>query len=407
MQAIKASSDLDLDEPSSILLTKSIISLLSCSHEWSQTAAARFLAESIQTGDTWKLIIAESLSAAKSILEISKDTSRAKSIRNLINRSISACPALTSGVVLDFCKRNTLPPHISSLLGQWALKFTSISEALVWHDVLSILFIPDKFQITEYTPTCVTVQLRGKEELGNPKSHFLWNVNGFSSRWKSTDAPLESSSISANKSKSLAKQRRYQRRFLKDDFKSIVRKIKFPDLIIVIESKLSLKKMMALPGFIQWCETNRYRYLSLSCSSDTAKGGAGYAGVLTLCKFRPLSTNFNLYNTPSDEARIITHEFPSFIHVSIYSPCTGYDAVKMQARVKFDCALSEHIAHFRAKTNKPIICAGDLNINPRRSDWHEKAFQCLRSGLPVASTTTLDVHHQSSRGMIRSSVSQI
>ena len=96
VQAIKASSDLDLDEPSSILLTKSVTSLLNCSHEWSQTAAARFLAESIQTGDTWKLIIAESLSAAKSILETSKDTSRAKSIRNLINRSISACPALTS-----------------------------------------------------------------------------------------------------------------------------------------------------------------------------------------------------------------------------------------------------------------------------------------------------------------------
>ena len=49
----------------------------------------------------------------------------------------------------------------------------------------------------------------------------------------------------------------------------------------------------------------------------------------------------------------------------------------MQARVKFDCALSEHIAHFRAKTNKPIICAGDLNINPRRVDWHEKAFASM------------------------------
>ena len=388
-KAIAASAALHLDDISSNLLTTAIIALLTCSHEWTQIAAAKFLADSIQTGDTWRLVATASLSAAKSILEISKNTSRAKSIRNLINRSISACPALTSGAVLEFCKQHALPPHISNLLGEWALKFTSTSEAPVWHDVLSILSIPDKFHIKEYGPTCVTVELRGKTALGNPKSQLLWNVNGFSSRWRSIDTPLEMESLSSNKSKSLAKKRRYQRNFLKDDFKGIVRKIKFPDLIIVIEAKLSLKKMIALPGFIQWCETNRYRYLSLSCSSDTSKGGAGYAGVLTLCKFSPLATSFDLHNTPSDEARIITHEFESFIHVSIYSPCTGYDAVKMQARVKFDCALSEHIAHFRTETNKPIICAGDLNINPRRVDWHEKAFASM-STLRAASGSN---HH--------------
>ena len=141
-KAISASLTLDLDDSSSNLLTRAIIALLTCTHEWTQTTAARFLAESIQTGDTWKLIVAESLSAAKSILEISKDTSRAKSIRNLINRSISACPALTSGAVLDFCKHNTLPPHISNLLGEWALKFTSSSEALAWHSLMFCRFCP-------------------------------------------------------------------------------------------------------------------------------------------------------------------------------------------------------------------------------------------------------------------------
>ena len=61
----------------------------------------------------------------------------------------------------------------------------------------------------------------------------------------------------------------------------------------------------------------------------------------------------------------------------------------MQARVKFDLALSEHIAHFRAETNKPIICAGDLNINPRRVDWHEKAFASMSRLMATSGIT----HH--------------
>ena len=79
------------------------------------------------------------------------------------------------------------------------------------------------------------------------------------------------------------------------------------------------------------------------------EGRSGYAGIMTLSKFKPLSTKFDLANTPMDEARIITHEFPSFVHISIYSPCTGYDEVKMKSRVNFDSALSDHIALQRRK----------------------------------------------------------
>jgi exodeoxyribonuclease-3 len=121
----------------------------------------------------------------------------------------------------------------------------------------------------------------------------------------------------------------------------------------------------------------KYRFISLSYSSSDWKGSAGYAGVITLSKFLPNSTTFDIENFPDDEARVITHEFESFSHVSVYSPCTGYDPVKMDNRVKFDSALTSHLTKQRLKSGKPVICSGDLNINPRRQDWHEKAFESL------------------------------
>ena len=56
-KAIVASAALHLDDISSNLLTTAIIALLTCSHEWTQIAAAKFLADSIQTGDTWRLLL--------------------------------------------------------------------------------------------------------------------------------------------------------------------------------------------------------------------------------------------------------------------------------------------------------------------------------------------------------------
>ena len=121
----------------------------------------------------------------------------------------------------------------------------------------------------------------------------------------------------------------------------------------------------------------KYHFITLSWSSSDIKGGAGYAGVMTLNKFRPISTTFGFNNIDSEEARVITHEFTSFAHVSVYSPCTGYDPIKMTSRIQFDKDLSSHLHTLQRELCKQLICSGDLNINPRRQDWHEKSFVSL------------------------------
>ena len=55
--------------------------------------------------------------------------------------------------------------------------------------------------------------------------------------------------------------------------------------------------------------------------------------------------------------------------------CVGYDIVKTQARLEFDKKLASFIKKIAEISEKDIIWTGDLNVNPRRQDWHEKAFE--------------------------------
>ena len=255
-----------------------------------------------------------------------------------------------------------------------------MDEATIWHEILAALSLEDKFNITLHGKNRVVVQLRGKSKLheGDPCSQLLWNVNGLASRWNCDDKfTSEDDHRSTTSAKKFKKKRQFTRKQEKADFKAIILKAGIPDLVTIIESKISLSKMLSLHGFINWCESMKYNFIALSCSNSEIKGGAGYAGVMTLSKYQPIHTAFDFDGLSTDEARVITHEFNSFVHVSTYSPCTGYDAVKQNARMKFDSDLTIHLCDQQEKSGKPIMCSGDLNINPRRQDWNEKAFASL------------------------------
>jgi hypothetical protein len=223
-------------------------------------------------------------------------------------------------------------------------------------------------------------------------------VNGFSSRWKSGAGfqdPTTTNGDHVTSARKLKKKRQYTRKLEKDDFKAIVLKAGVPDLVIVIEAKLSLKKMISLPGFIRWCENMKYRYISLSFSASVAKGGAGYAGVMTLCKFKPIVTCFDLNNTPSEEARVVTHEFPAFVPVSVYSPCTGYDIVKMQARVHFDASLKEHLLAMKTVPgNLSYVQVTSMSTLVDRIGTRRRFSHCDTSRMLAEVFITLGVHLQ-------------
>ena len=224
---------------------------------------------------------------------------------------------------METCRGASVPLHVSELLERWALKYTSSGEAPAWHKVLASLRMDDKIHISEHAPTRVSIHLLGTPRAGDPATQLLWNVNGFSSRWRSSQVVLEKdmASVVAGNASQTKKKRQLKRKIAKADFKTMVVTSGSPDFLTIVESKLSLAKMMALPGFISWCEHMGYHHIALSWSTNESKGGAGYAGIMTLSKVRPISTTFDFEGVPTEEARCVTHEFESFIHVSVYSPC--------------------------------------------------------------------------------------
>ena len=303
------------------LLTTATIALLTCSHEMSQTAAARFLSDSVQSGERWQFITIAAIQAASVISQEQRATPRAKSLRHLIDRAILCSPATAVIAAVETCRGARVPLHVSQLLEKWALKYTSSGEAPAWHQVLASLQMDDKIHISEHAPTRVSIHLLGTTRAGDPATQLLWNVNGLSSRWRSSQVVLEKdmASVVAGNVSQTKKKRQLKRRIAKADFKTMIVTAGCPDFLTIVESKLSLAKMMALPGFISWCENMGYHHIALSWSTNESKGGAGYVGIMTLSKVRPISTTFDFEGVPTEEARCVTHEFESFIHVGLFT----------------------------------------------------------------------------------------
>ena len=69
--------------------------------------------------------------------------------------------------------------------------------------------LPDKFQRAEHSATCTTLKLGKKDNEGDPCIQLLWNVNGFSSRWKSGDLASSSFNSSPDSAKQRVKKRRH------------------------------------------------------------------------------------------------------------------------------------------------------------------------------------------------------
>ena len=98
------------------LLTTATIALLTCSHELSQTAAARFLSDSVQSGERWQFITIAAIQAASVISQEQRATPRAKSLRHLIDRAILCSPATAVIAAVETCRGARVPLHVSQLL---------------------------------------------------------------------------------------------------------------------------------------------------------------------------------------------------------------------------------------------------------------------------------------------------
>lgn len=81
----------------------------------------------------------------------------------------------------------------------------------------------------------------------------------------------------------------------------------------------------------------------------------GYAGTLVLSKIKYLNTQFG----SDEEGRIIVVEYNDFYLINAYTPTSQHDFKRLDYRLAFNQELLDII---KAKQDKPIILAGDLNV---------------------------------------------
>jgi hypothetical protein len=272
--AIRAFSNghASISDDSRRALVEALIPLLTSPDGILQRTVAKFLAKLHHESDRWRAITVVAIKAASTLSARFQSTSQARALRNLINRAVTIDPNAAAQAAVEACANSHIPLHVSELLRTWAEKYTTIEEAPVWHEVLTALSAVDRFQVKTRGQGRVTFELSGPIGEGDPLTHFLWNVNGFTARWRSSENDIHCEIPVGDSKKQRSKRQRYIKRLQKPDFRAIILRADFPDLITIVESKLSLSRMIALPGFISWCDNVGYRHITLSWSASEAKG---------------------------------------------------------------------------------------------------------------------------------------
>jgi exodeoxyribonuclease-3 len=94
---------------------------------------------------------------------------------------------------------------------------------------------------------------------------------------------------------------------------------------------------------------------------------AGYSGTAILSRIVPQSVSNGIGHAEHDqEGRVVTAVFEDFILVTVYTPNSGNELVRLDYRETWDAAFRAYVQGLRKE--KPVIICGDLNVAHQRID---------------------------------------
>ena len=125
------------------------------------------------------------------------------------------------------------------------------------------------------------------------------------------------------------------------------------DVFCIQESKLQEGQIdLDLPGY--------HQYWNYAVKK-------GYSGTAMFTKQEPLSVSYGIGMEEHDqEGRVITAEFPEYYVVTVYTPNSQNELVRLPYRMQWEEDFLAYLKKLEEK--KPVIFCGDLNVAHREID---------------------------------------
>lgn len=93
----------------------------------------------------------------------------------------------------------------------------------------------------------------------------------------------------------------------------------------------------------------------------------GYSGTAIFCKLEPISIRYGIETEEHDqEGRVITLEMADFYIVTIYTPNSKDQLLRLDYRMTWEDAILNYLKNL--ELHKPVILCGDLNVAHKEID---------------------------------------
>ncbi|MDP2656115.1 MAG: exodeoxyribonuclease III [bacterium] len=105
----------------------------------------------------------------------------------------------------------------------------------------------------------------------------------------------------------------------------------------------------------------------------------GYSGTAIFSRKKPIGVAHGIGIAGHDqEGRVITLEFPQYYLVTVYTPNSRRDLVRLSYRMQWDRDFLAYLKYLEAK--KPVIFGGDLNVAHKEIDLANPASNRRNAG---------------------------
>ena len=108
----------------------------------------------------------------------------------------------------------------------------------------------------------------------------------------------------------------------------------------------------------------------------------GYSGTAIFTKKEPLNVFYGLGIEEHDnEGRVITLEFENFYMVTVYTPNSKNELLRLDYRMTWEVAFREYLKELDSK--KPVILCGDLNVAHKEIDLKNPKTNTRNAGFTI------------------------